>query len=136
MRKITRIVIHCSATPPTMNIGVEEIRQWHIARGWSDIGYHYVITRNGTVEPGRPIKRPGAHVKGHNRDSIGICLVGGINEKGKPDSNFTFAQFLQLDNLICRLEEEYGKLEILGHRDLPEVSKDCPCFDVKSFMNR
>ena len=77
MRFIEKIVIHCTFTPPTMNIGVEEVRKWHVEENkWSDIGYHFVIRRDGTVESGRPVERPGAHVKGHNSNSIGIAWVG------------------------------------------------------------
>ena len=88
MRQIDHIIVHCSYTPPSMDIGAETIREWHTlpkpkGRGWSDIGYHWVIRRNGTVEAGRSEERAGAHAKGYNQDSIGICLIGGKSEKRK-----------------------------------------------------
>ena len=83
MRDINQIIVHCSATPPSMIVGADDIRKWHKARGWSDIGYHYVIKRNGVTEKGRDITRVGAHAKGHNEDSLGVVLIGGIDEDGK-----------------------------------------------------
>ena len=103
MRDIKKIIIHCSATSAEMDIGAKEIAQWHKDRGWSDIGYHFVIRRDGTIEHGRPVERPGAHARHHNNDSIGICLVGGINESGEPDSNFTFDQIVSLKQAIDNL---------------------------------
>lgn len=136
MRKLDLIVIHCSATKPSQNIGVDEIRDWHIkGNGWSDIGYHNVIRREGVIEEGRPISVPGAHAKGYNDHSIGICLVGGLNDAGKPEANFTFRQYLELKFLVYSYKEKYNIQTVLGHRDLPDVSKDCPCFDVKEFFN-
>lgn len=134
MREINKIIVHCSATKPSMNIGVNEIRQWHLEKGWSDIGYHWVITRDGITEEGRPEEKSGAHAKGHNSDSIGICLVGGINETGKPDANFNVAQYLKLESLVDSIKRIYGDIEVLGHRDLPGVTKACPCFDVKELL--
>ena len=87
MRKINKIIIHCSATREGRNYDVAEIRRWHLKRGWSDIGYHYLIHLDGKIEEGRPIERMGAHTTGQNRNSIGICYVGGVeatrNSKGK-----------------------------------------------------
>lgn len=127
MRKLTRVIIHCSATPPNMHIGAKEIKEWHLQRGFNDIGYHFVIQRSGKVEEGRPIKKPGAHAKGHNADSIGICLVGGVDNKGHPEDNFLHDQIIRLKYLLQR----WPDLEVLGHRDLPGVGKACPSFDVK-----
>lgn len=132
MDNIKSIFVHCSATPKTMDIGVTEIRKWHVEeRGWSDIGYHYVIRRNGNIEEGRPVTKTGAHVSGYNKNSIGICLVGGMNN-GSSDANFTLAQYVQLSHLIEGLNDTYGKLELYGHRDVS--TKDCPCFDVQALM--
>lgn len=135
MREINRIIVHCSATKPSMDIGVEDIRRWHIDRGWSDIGYHWVITRDGTVEKGRSEKVAGAHARGHNQDSIAICLVGGINEDGQPDCNYTAAQYKALNDTINGIYGRYNIHEVLGHRDLKGVTKACPCFDVRAFIS-
>lgn len=132
------IIVHCSATPPGMDIGVDEIRQWHTDRGWSDIGYHFVITRNGDIQHGRPINLAGAHVKGMNANSIGVCLVGGSNadDLKKSEANFTIEQYCALTDLTERLKKGYGikSVDIMGHRDVPEVKKDCPCFDVQQLL--
>lgn len=136
---INKIFVHCSATKPDMDIGVDVIREWHTnppskgGRGWSDIGYHFVIRRDGTVEDGRPATRQGAHVYGYNKDSIGICLVGGLDIEGNSDANFTFAQYESLVALITNLRAKYGlDINVYGHRDV--ASKDCPCFDVHSLL--
>ena len=131
MRTLNRIIIHCAATPPDMDIGVAEIRKWHTDKGWSDIGYHWVITRGGQIEAGRPVEIPGAHAKGHNQDSIGICMVGGVDADNKPDSNFTRKQWAALDDLVARLHGEYGYLEVFGHRDYS--TKACPSFDARAW---
>lgn len=128
------ITVHCSATSPGSKVNVHTIRRWHVEdNGWSDIGYHYVIERNGSIEDGRPITRQGAHVKGHNQDNIGICLVGGVDSFGKPQDNFTEEQWSSLRYLISHLCGIYGVKEenILGHRDWG-APKACPSFDVKS----
>jgi N-acetylmuramoyl-L-alanine amidase len=82
MREITHIVMHCTATPGTADIGAAEVNRWHLQRGWSGIGYHFVIRRNGTVEAGRPIEKKGAHVAGFNAKSVGISLAGGVASDG------------------------------------------------------
>ncbi len=146
MRRQTRyIVVHCSATKETMDIGADEINQWHLNRGWKGIGYHAVIRRNGKIEFGRPFDDAGAHVKGHNFQSVGVCLIGGIDEEGDPEDNFSSAQLKSLFDLLIVLEKAYPDAEVLGHRDLsPDVDgdgvverhewvKDCPCFDVKDW---
>lgn len=136
MRPINKIIIHCSATPPSMDVGVKEIRQWHLERGWSDIGYHFVIRRDGTIEEGRPVAIKGAHcaAKGGNTGSIGICMVGGVRKSGTKlitENNFTGKQWLAIDALIKRLLREYPAIDtLLGHRDL-ESRKDCPSFSVR-----
>ena len=129
------IVVHCSATRPDQDIGVETIRQWHKSRGFSDIGYHYVINRRGCVEAGRALKHQGAHTKGHN-NSIGICLLGGIKHYHGSDFNFTCHQLTTLKKLCYKLINKVYKkpLKIVGHRDLDD-RKDCPCFDVQAFFN-
>lgn len=132
MRVINEIIIHCSYTKPNMDIGVVDIRGWHIERGWSDVGYHYVIRRDGTIEDGRHISIPGAHVMGRNELSIGICLVGGMGRKGGDDCNFTFAQYDSLQQLINKLKTQFPDATIHGHREFS--SKACPCFDVKGLF--
>ena len=134
MRQIDKIVVHCSATKPGQDFGAEDIDRWHKERGWSGIGYHYVIKLNGDLECGRSDDKRGAHVRGHNKNSIGICLIGGLNEFGKPYSDlslggFKYAQLLSLETLIDSLSVRYPDAQVLGHRDLDD-KKDCPCFNV------
>jgi N-acetyl-anhydromuramyl-L-alanine amidase AmpD len=134
LKSVDYIVVHCSATPEYMNIGVEEIRRWHRQRGWMDVGYHYIIRRDGTIEIGRPNTAPGAHARGFNHVSLGICLVGGVeSDKKAAERNYTHAQWDALGSLIADLYEMYPEAEILGHRDLPKVNKDCPSFDVRAW---
>lgn len=127
------IVIHCSATRAIQNIGAKEIRQWHKAQGWADIGYHFVIRRNGAVEKGRAIDAIGSHVKGHNANSVGVCLVGGLGNQAPwpPENNFTREQWASLKKVVADLLKKYPKAKVLGHRDFPGVAKACPCFDAK-----
>lgn len=129
-RSTDYLVIHCSATPGTLDIGAKEIRGWHLQKGWSDIGYHFVIRRNGRVELGRPENLVGSHVQGHNANSLGICLVGGTDAKQRPENNFTAEQWASLQTLLMRLTQKYPNAKILGHRDFPKVAKACPCFDA------
>lgn len=138
------ITIHCSATRPLNTIDVSTIRKWHLDRGWSDIGYHFVITTDGVVQSGRKLSRVGAGVKGHNQDNIHICLVGGVSDEGKAVNNFTNLQWDALRYLTTELAGNYGILEtnIKGHRDwFPDLNgdgvidhrdwlKECPCFSV------
>lgn len=133
-RKINRLVIHCSATTPNMDIGAEVIRVWHVRDNkWSDIGYHLVIKRDGTIEKGRPLEQAGAHVAGHNHDSIGICLIGGIAPNGRADNNFTEMQFKTLENILKDAKRVYPAIKFMGHRDL-DPKKECPSFDVNSWI--
>jgi N-acetyl-anhydromuramyl-L-alanine amidase AmpD len=118
-----------------MDIGVQEIDQWHKERGFSSCGYHYVIRRNGRVERGRDVERGGAHAKGFNAKSLGVCLVGGKGEGDVSDCNFTFEQYQSLYDLISDLKVQFPITKVLGHRDLKGVTKDCPCFDVISFVS-
>lgn len=136
MRRIDTIVIHCSATKPSQSIGVKEIRRWHKKRGWSDIGYHYVIRQDGTTEDGRPNQRVGAHAKGHNKHSLGICLVGGLDDLGNPSPEYSKGQRRSLRKLVDFLKETYHikNANIVGHRQLPNVAKKCPCFNVNYWL--
>jgi N-acetylmuramoyl-L-alanine amidase len=137
-RKTEKIVLHCSATRAIQtNIGVDDIRRWHKEKGWKDVGYHYVIRRNGMLEGGRPMDEIGSHVQNHNTDSIGICLVGGLNDKTwKPENNFTAAQWAALTKLVARLVKIYPSVKVLGHRDFPGVQKACPCFDARVWAKK
>lgn len=129
MRTIDMIVVHCSDTPASMDIGVEEIRHWHVNdNGWADIGYHYVIRRDGVVEHGRPVEEAGAHARGNNKSSIGICLVG-----GKGGFNFTLPQLRSLDRLVVVQQALYGPCSVVGHRDLDD-GKECPQFSVTHLL--
>jgi len=129
MRLIDKIIIHCSATPEGRDVSTEEIRQWHLDRGWSDIGYHYVIEIDGTVGDGRPVEIAGAHAKGHNGKSIGVCYVGGVDADMEPKDTRTQEQKEALDDLIRDLLEEYPDAEVYGHRDFSD--KACPSFDAR-----
>ena len=130
------LVIHCSATKPSADIGAYDIDRWHRAQGWQAIGYHFVIRRDGTVEEGRELDVIGAHVSGHNINSVGICLVGGVSEDdvNVPENNFTPAQFEALKGLLQDLREKYPKAHIQGHRDFPKVAKACPSFSVADWL--
>jgi len=141
-QRTTAIAIHCSATKPTQDIGAREIRQWHVRDNeWADIGYHYVIRRDGTIETGRPDDVLGAGIKDHNAETLHICLVGGLTAEGKAgkvfSDTFTDAQEISLFHLIAAMEEKYPDAtgNVLGHRDFPRVAKDCPCFDVRKWLD-
>lgn len=138
MRKIDTIVIHCADTPSTMDIGAKEIRDWHVKdNGWSDIGYHYIIRRDGTLETGRNIETIGAHVSGHNKNSIGICLVGGkpIGNQKKDINLFTIEQLETLESLLFNLKGflQDMNVKIVGHCKL-DNKKTCPNFDVQKWL--
>lgn len=131
MRKITKIILHCSATPEGRDYTVADINRWHKQRGWRGIGYHYVVYRDGSVHPGRPVEQIGAHTSGHNANSIGVCYVGGLATDGKtPKDTRTPAQRAALRNLVEQLRTEYPNVTIHGHREF--AAKACPCFDVKT----
>lgn len=134
MRKITHLVVHCSATPEGRDIDVRTIRQWHLAKGWNDVGYHFVIKLDGTIQIGRALAIPGAHVEGHNANTIGICMVGGCDAKMQPKATFTAAQYLSLHRLLRDLRKSFPNAGILGHRDFPGVAKACPSFDVRAWL--
>ena len=131
MRIINKIIVHCTATPEGKNYTVNTIRKWHIAKGWSDIGYHYVIYLDGSVHKGRDEKIIGAHCLGQNANSIGICYVGGVATDGKtPKDTRTEAQKQSLIDLLKKLKAKYPKASIFGHRDF--AAKACPSFDAKT----
>ena len=129
-RRVTEIIVHCSATPEGKDYTVNDIRRWHKQQGWSDIGYHYVIYRNGHIEPGRDVDISGAHCDGHNSHSIGVCYIGGVARDGKTAKDTrTLAQKAALLSLLKDLRELYPGAKIYGHRDF--AHKDCPSFDAK-----
>lgn len=131
-RQITVIIIHCSATPEGKDYTVQDIRRWHKQQGWSDIGYHYVVYRNGHIEPGRDVDIAGAHCEGHNAKSIGICYIGGVARDGKtPKDTRTLAQKAAMLSLLLDLRKLYPYARIVSHHDLNH-SKACPCFDAKT----
>ncbi len=149
MRAIKGIVVHGAWTKPGIDVDAEEIRSWHKDRGFSDIGYHYVIRRDGKLEDGRPIEKAGAHVKGHNTDTVGICLVGGRDDLAKHtrdldeftkqevlwEFNYTAAQMATLRTLVAKLKAEHRITDVRGHRDFPGVTKRCPGFDVRAYFS-
>lgn len=136
-RRIDYIVIHCSDTPEGRNNTVDDIRLWHTAkppkgRGWSDIGYHYVIHLDGTIHEGRDVNLIGAHVEGYNAHSIGICYVGGKTKDMKTNKDTrTQQQKMALLSLLLDLRKLYPYAHIVGHRDLDKHGKTCPNFDAK-----
>lgn len=127
------LVVHCAATKPSMDIGLREIRQWHRQKGWLDVGYHFIIRRDGAVEAGRDVNVIGAHVQGYNSESVGVCLVGGINDKGEPEANFTPEQYESLSGLLTDLSKQFPHASIVGHREL-DPKKACPSFDVQAWL--
>lgn len=128
------IAIHCSASQPDNATDVKTIDRWHRQRGFLMVGYHYVIKTDGTVQTGRDEDSVGAHVSGYNHNSVGICLVGGVDKEGKSVNNFSEAQMLSLFGVLKGLKEKYPKAVIQGHKDFPKVAKDCPCFNVKGWL--
>ena len=132
MREINQVIVHCSDTYTHMDIGLEEIRGWHVnERGWSDIGYHYVIRRDGIIEFGRHVDRVGAHCRGHNKNSIGICIVGGRSEDISPESNYTAMQWNSLYEFLLPWVNMPDVI-VSGHNELNNL-KTCPNFNVKAW---
>ena len=135
MRDINKIILHCSATPEGRHVTADTIRNWHLDRGWSDIGYHYVVYLDGTVATGRPVERSGAHTKGLNAHSIGVCYVGGLealkNAKGEwvDKDTRTPEQKEALECLINDLFEQYPEATLHGHNEF--AAKACPSFIVR-----
>jgi N-acetylmuramoyl-L-alanine amidase len=131
MRRINKIIVHCTATPEGRPVTVNDVDKWHRRRGFDCIGYHYLIGLNGEVWPGRNIERAGAHCTGYNGDSIGVCYVGGLAADGKtPKDTRTAAQKAALIALIGKLKKEYPGVRVHGHREF--ANKACPCFDAKN----
>lgn len=130
MRKINEIIIHCSATPEGRNVTTTDIEAWHKQRGFSEIGYHYVIYLDGSVHIGREESKVGAHCLGHNANSIGVCYIGGVAKDGKTAKDTrTEAQKVALRNLVANLKRKYPSASIHGHNEF--AAKACPSFDVQ-----
>lgn len=141
-RRIDAIVIHCTASKPDKDLTVSDVRRMHKANGWSDIGYHYLIRMDGTIENGRDVDIMGAHVSGHNAHTIGVCYVGGLDANGNPRDTRTENQKNAMLNLLMMLKAAYPNAIIKGHRDYSpdkngngivepqEWIKSCPCFDA------
>lgn len=146
MRNIDSIIVHCSATKAGQDFTAADIDCWHRERGFNGIGYHYVIRLDGKLEKGRDVSLAGAHCKGWNERSVGICYIGGLDANGRPADTRTNAQKRVLYQIIMDLQREYNILQVLGHRDTsPDLNGDgviepyeyvkvCPCFDVKEFL--
>ena len=131
-RSIHYLVVHCSATPEGRDHTAKDIDAWHKQRGFNEIGYNYVVRLDGTVEEGRDVNKIPAHVTNHNKDSIGICYIGGIDGNTlQPKDTRTVAQKEALKKLLVELRALYPDAKILGHRDFAGVAKACPCFDAK-----
>ena len=130
MRKIDLIVVHCSATRCDRRFSVEDLIVWHDAR-FGFTGYHYYITRDGQMYQTRHENLVGAHAVGYNQHSIGVCYEGGLTPEGTPADTRTREQKAARNALLRSLKTDYPDAVILGHRDLPGVHKDCPCFDAR-----
>ena len=129
MRKIEKIIVHCTATPEGRDVTVEDIDGWHRARGFEGIGYHYVVYRDGTVHRGRPLERTGAHCRGQNARSIGVCYVGGLAADGHtPADTRTPAQREALRGLVDELKRRFRGATVHSHYEF--AAKACPCFDA------
>jgi len=147
MIKAKYIVIHCSATRSNVEYSPEQLKKDHLARGFSDTGYHIYIRKDGSIVLCRPFNKAGAHVKGYNFESFGICYEGGLDENGKPKDTRTEAQKQAILSSILFLKRVAPEAKIKGHRDFSpdkngdgiispnEYIKQCPCFDVESEYN-
>ena len=132
MRKIDKIIIHCSATPEARAVTVQEIEKWHREKGYNGIGYHYIIGLNGEIWKGRDINIVGAHTVGQNANSIGISYVGGVDKSMKARDTRTAAQKIALLNLVKELKKQFPNATIHGHSEF--ANKACPSFDVKLWI--
>ena len=134
MRRIDEIIIHCTATRPGQKADVATITRWHKARGFKTIGYHFVIDKAGTIHAGRPIEQIGAHCKGHNAYSIGICYEGGLDKHGNPADTRTTLQRIAMKELVDQLLGMFPDATVHGHREF--ANKACPCFDVATLTEQ
>ena len=133
-RKINEIIVHCTATKAGVDYTLEDVRKWHLARGFSDIGYHYLIYRDGSVHNGRDVNIAGAHCTNHNSRSIGVCYVGGLDKNGNPKDTRTNEQKESLVKLLTELKQIYPSAKIHSHKDF--ANKACPSFNAtKEYAN-
>ncbi len=126
--KIKKLVVHCSDTENEKNLSAIDIHKMHISFGWDGIGYHKVILRSGIIEEGRPEYWVGAHVKGMNDESLGVCLIG--------RDQFTNKQFISLEKVLRQWKIKYNQAKIMGHCDTGDTKKTCPNFDVISWSKQ
>lgn len=129
MRDLHKIILHCTATKPDQDICAADVDEWHRARGWKGIGYHYLIRLDGSVELGRPLDQIGAHCKGQNEGSVGIAYAGGLNDRGKPEDTMTGMQEIAWMQLVRSLRILFGPMSVHGHNEFS--AKACPSFDVQ-----
>jgi len=134
MRRIDKIILHCSATPEGKHFTVADIDRWHRERGWKGIGYHYVIYLDGSIHKGRPEEIIGAHCSGQNAYSIGICYIGGLDAFGKAKDTRTPAQRKALCELVSDLKMRYPAATVHGHNEF--AKKYCPCFNVQDEFSK
>lgn len=130
MRFLKEIIVHSTATPEGMDVQPESIREWHKERGFSDIGYHFIIMLNGDIRQGRPLAEMGAHCKRHNKGTVGIAYAGGTDGRGKAKDTRTDAQKEAMKRLIMWLVWKYGIWIVSGHRDY--TATQCPSFNAKA----
>jgi N-acetylmuramoyl-L-alanine amidase len=124
-KEIKLLVVHCSDTKNSSNLDATDIHKMHLNFGWDGIGYHKIITRSGKIENGRPEYWIGAHVKGKNKISLGVCLIG--------RDNFTKKQFISLERVLKKWKSIYPSAKIVGHKDTGNTKKTCPNFNVKTW---
>ena len=127
-REIKSLIVHCSDTDDNLDLKAQDIHEMHLNFGWNGIGYHKVICKNGNIENGRPEYWIGAHVKGKNKESLGVCLIG--------RNHFTKAQFNSLEKVLVEWKKKYFPVLILGHRDVVKTKKTCPNFDVTDWCRK
>lgn len=132
MKEVLYIVLHCTSTRLSQHWTVEDIDRLHKAKGWEKIGYHWYVDRDGNIFPGREEYYAGAHVRHYNQHAIGVCYEGGVDEKGRYADTRTPAQKAKLYFLLKDLKESYPNAKIVGHRDFPNVHKECPCLDAQT----
>lgn len=133
MRAISKIIIHCAATPEGKDFTVVDIDRWHRQRGFDMVGYHYVIYRDGSVHEGRPLPMIGAHCSGQNTSSIGICYIGGCAADGRtPKDTRTPEQIKSLEELVKGLRQRFPGVTVHGHNEF--AAKACPSFDVQRWL--